>query len=48
LPESISEVRIQGLKINGALVDLELTRQQETVEVSISRKSGDLWVIATK
>jgi glycogen debranching enzyme len=48
LPESISEVRIQGLKINGALVDLELTRQQETVEVSISRKSGDLRVIATK
>jgi glycogen debranching enzyme len=48
LPESISEVRIQGLKINGALIDLELTRQQETVEVSISRKSGDVRVIATK
>jgi glycogen debranching enzyme len=48
LPKSISEVRIRGLKVGDALVDLELTKQQETVGVYIPQKSGDLQVITTK
>jgi glycogen debranching enzyme len=47
LPESISEVYIQGLKVDGAWVDLKLTKQQETVKVSVSRKSGEVQLIAT-
>jgi glycogen debranching enzyme len=47
LPESIAELRLQGLKVGGALVDIELTRQRETVAVSVSRKRGDVQVIAT-
>jgi glycogen debranching enzyme len=48
LPKSISEVRIRGLKVGDTLVDLELTKQQETVGVYIPQKSGDLQVITTK
>ena len=39
LPESVPDVRIRGLAVGSALIDLELTRDHETVGVSLSRQS---------
>jgi glycogen debranching enzyme len=48
LPESIPNVRIRGLQVGSAVVDLELTRDHETVGISQSRRIGELQIIAVK
>ena len=45
LPESVPDVRIRGLKVGSAVVDLELTKHHETVVVSIRRRLGDVQII---
>jgi glycogen debranching enzyme len=48
LPESVPNVRIRGLAVGSAIVDLELTRANETVGVSISRQIGELQIITVQ
>ena len=48
LPESISNVRIRGLQVGSAVVDLELTRDHETVGISQSRRIGEVQIITVK
>jgi hypothetical protein len=48
LPESISNVRIRGLQVGSAVVDLELTRDHETVGISQSRRIGEVQIIMVK
>ena len=45
LPESIPNVRIRGLQVGSAVVDLELTRDHETVAISQSRRVGEVQII---
>ena len=45
LPESIPNVRIRGLQVGSAVVDLELTRDHETVGISQSRRVGEVQII---
>jgi hypothetical protein len=45
LPESIPNVRIRGLQVGSAVVDLELTRDHETVGISQSRRIGEVQII---
>jgi glycogen debranching enzyme len=42
LPESIHQVRIQNLCLGGNSVDLELTRNAQSVSVNILRRTGNL------
>jgi glycogen debranching enzyme len=48
LPESVPYVRIRGLPVGSAMVDLELTRDHETVVVSLSRRIGEVQIITVK
>ena len=48
LPESIPNVRIRGLQVGSAVVDLELTRDHETVRISQSRRIGEVQIIMVK
>jgi hypothetical protein len=48
LPESVPYVRIRGLKVGSALVDLELTRHHDTVSVVIPRRSDDVQIVSIK
>jgi glycogen debranching enzyme len=45
LPKSILNVRIRGLQVGCAVLDLELTRDHETVRVSESRRIGEVEII---
>jgi len=45
LPESVPDVRIRGLNVGSALVDLELTKHHQTIDVSIRRRLGDVQII---
>jgi glycogen debranching enzyme len=45
LPESVPDVRIRGLNVGSALVDLELTKHHETIGVSIRRRLGDVQIL---
>ena len=45
LPESIPNVRIRGLQVGSAVVDLKLTRDHETVGISQSRRVGEVQII---
>jgi glycogen debranching enzyme len=45
LPKSIPNVRIRGLQVGSAVLDLELTRDHETVRVSESRRIGEVEII---
>ena len=42
LPEWLQEVSIQGLRVGGSSVDLEIVRSKESVAVSPVRQTGDL------
>jgi len=42
LPEWLQEVSIQGLRVGGSSVDLEIVRNKEGVAVSPVRQTGDL------
>lgn len=48
LPESVPYVRVRGLTVGSAVVDLEFTRHHETVGVSIPRRVGDLQILTIK
>jgi len=48
LPESIPNVRIRGLQIGSAVVDLELTKDHQTVGISQSRRIGEVQIIMVK
>jgi glycogen debranching enzyme len=48
LPESVPYVRIRGLQVGSAVVDLELTKHYETIGVSIPRRHGDLRIETIK
>jgi glycogen debranching enzyme len=45
LPASLPDVRIRGLKVGSAMIDLELTRRHETVGISTSRRLGEAQII---
>jgi glycogen debranching enzyme len=45
LPDSVPEVRIRGLKVGSALIDLELKKNQESVDVSVSRRVSDVEIV---
>jgi hypothetical protein len=45
LPESIANLRIRGLQVGAAVIDLELTRDHKTVRVSESRRIGEVQII---
>jgi glycogen debranching enzyme len=45
LPEAVPDLRIRGLPVGSALVDLELTKHHETIAVSSRRRLGDVQVI---
>jgi glycogen debranching enzyme len=44
LPGSIPEIRIRALGVGSALIDLEIKKRQEKVDVLITRRVGDLKV----
>ena len=48
LPESVPKVRIRGLQVGSAIVDLELTRDHQTVGVSILRRIGEVQFITVQ
>ncbi len=48
LPESISKVRIRGLQVGSAMVDLELTRDHQRVGVSILQRIGEVQIITVQ
>jgi glycogen debranching enzyme len=48
LPESIPYVRIRHLSVDNTEVDLEVTRYQQTVSISIARRVGDVRIISIK
>ena len=48
LPESVPYVCVRGLAVGSAIVDLELTRDYETVGVSVSRQIGELQIITVR
>jgi glycogen debranching enzyme len=42
LPEWLQEISIQGLRVGGSSVDLEIVRNKESVAVSPVRQTGEL------
>jgi glycogen debranching enzyme len=48
LPESLKQVHIRNLRVGTACVDLTFERYAETVGVNITRRSGDLEIIALR
>jgi glycogen debranching enzyme len=44
LPDQVPEIRIRGLKAGSAILDLELRKRSETVDVSVLRRIGDVEV----
>jgi glycogen debranching enzyme len=48
LPESLERIRIRGLRIGHASVDLALTRHAQGVGVDILRRSGNIEVVSMK
>jgi glycogen debranching enzyme len=48
LPESIDWIRLSNLTVNGAQVDLLLTRQTHDVGVRVLHRDGDLEIVAVK
>ena len=44
LPESIQSVRIQNLCIGANSIDLEVTRDAESVSVNVLRRTGNIQV----
>jgi glycogen debranching enzyme len=48
LPESMTYVRIRGLQVGSATIDLELTRDHETVGIAVSRRIGEVQIITVK
>lgn len=48
LPESIDEMWIEGMRIGDAMLDLALTRRNDTVDVAVLRQEGDVQVIVSR
>lgn len=48
LPESLQHVQIRNLRVGNACVDLAFERYTETVGVNISRRSGQLEIVALR
>jgi glycogen debranching enzyme len=48
LPEFLSEVRISGLRVAGASIDLSLVRHENDVGINVLRREGRLSVITLK
>ncbi len=48
LPHFLEEVEIRGLHVNGASIDLSLTRHEEDVGVNVMRRDGNVAVIVQK
>ncbi len=44
LPEFLREVRISGLRVGGANLDLLLTKHRRDVGINVLRKEGDVVV----
>jgi glycogen debranching enzyme len=48
LPESIPYVRIKGLRVGSAEVELEITRHQNTVTIAITDRRGEVAIMTVK
>ncbi|MBV8140545.1 MAG: amylo-alpha-1,6-glucosidase, partial [Verrucomicrobia bacterium] len=48
LPESVPYLRIRGLEVGFAQVDLELTKHHDTASIVIARRSGDVQIVTIK
>jgi len=48
LPKSVAELRLSGLRLDGAVVDVQLTRRDTDVAVDVLRRDGDVKVVVTK
>ncbi|MFZ5558167.1 MAG: glycogen debranching N-terminal domain-containing protein [Pseudomonadota bacterium] len=48
LPEFLAELRLSGLRIGDATVDLNLVRHGEDVGINVARREGDVRVVAVK
>jgi glycogen debranching enzyme len=44
LPDAVPEIRLQGLKVGSGLLDLELIKRPQTVDVAIIRRIGNVEV----
>jgi glycogen debranching enzyme len=44
LPDQVPVIRIRGLKVGSAFLDLELRKRSDTVDVSVIRRIGDIEV----
>jgi len=47
-PGFLDQVRIAGLRVGSARVDLLLTRHEHDVEVAVLRREGDIGVAVAK
>lgn len=48
LPPYLEEVRIKGLKVGEALLDLVCTRHEQDVGINVIKKAGDIAVLVSK
>ena len=48
LPPSLREVHVRDLRVGDATIDLDITRHAEDVGINVTRKVGDVEVIAVK
>ena len=48
LPESLKEVRIRNLNVNGSSVDLLLLRHGEDVGINVARRDGDVRIMMVR
>ncbi len=46
LPESVPEIRIQGLRVMDASVDLSISRSKENVSVNVLHREGDVEIVS--
>jgi glycogen debranching enzyme len=48
LPESVSSVRIAGIRVGSAEVSLEITRNEKTVSIAILDRHGEIDIVSIK
>ena len=48
LPESVSSVRIAGIRVGSAEVSLEITRNEKTVSIAILDRRGEIDIVSIK
>lgn len=48
LPPELREIRLRGLRVGEAVVDLDIVRHAEDVGIDVARKEGELEVVVVK